>query len=435
MNKITETVDAKSLIEFNYREHGAYVNSTRANVGLDGLKSVQRRVLLALRDVDKASLKKIGSTEVISRCLNNYHPHGDSSIYDTLVRLVQKGFVIGKSNFGSVDVFEDVVPAAYRYTYVKSHKEFSEGSFRFIDLVPTYENEYGKTEPKFLPIPIPLALTTGSKGIGFGLLASIPAFSANSLFDALMADDPSKLKAPVGLFITSGSLDKLWMRGEGWIQYGLKCYTQWAELDGKQVSVIEGPGRLFKPNVKNIFKQYLDDECVYIRDESSSVIRLVISRVKNIKRINDELVHQLAQRAAVHQQFYKVYITKEGKAYRYNIRDWMQELWLEYNKIVDHYKKDTIKVINDKIEILKLIPLVGPHILNNKSTREIAKLVKAPVNSIKEVEGKPIRTLRKDNFDAEIKSLSDEANVIKAINAKSLARDFVNVIDKSQSPS
>ncbi|QIG71363.1 DNA gyrase subunit A protein [Rhizobium phage RHph_TM40] len=424
-------IEARNLIEADYLEYGAYVNTTRSVPGYDGLKSGQRRVLFALRDVDDGS-DEIPSLEVVTQTLKKYHPHGDASIYDTMCRHIHKGFIEGRSNFGTNHLMEEIGAAAYRYTYVKPHKQFTDGAFRFIDQVPTVENEYGLNEPTYLPVPIPLGLTTGAKGIGIGLLCNIPAFSPKSLFDALMADDPSRLKAPAGTFIVSGDMDKLWKTGEGWIQYGLKCYQTWHDLDGKTVSVIEGSGRIFKPRIWDTFSTLIEDESVYTRDESGEKIKMIITRVKGLKRITDEQVHQMAQQAAVEKMFFRIYVTENKVVYRKSMKDWMQELWARYEKVVDTYKTTQVNDLNHRIRILNLIPVAAPGILQDLPISEIAKTTGASEADLREVEGKSIKMLRKSDFGAQITDLNKKITNVQKISAKALAVDFVDMLEKAQ---
>lgn len=425
-----EDFDAKDLVERDYREYGRYVNSTRANCRIDGLKDVQRRVLLAIRDLERPG-EDISAADVVSRTMSVYHPHGDTSVYDTLCRLVRKGFVEGLSNFG-LQLYEDIPAAHYRYTSLKAHKEFSQGAFRFLDYVPVVENEYHLKEAAFLPVPIPLAFTTGSKGIGVGAASSIPAFSASSLFEALMSDDPSKLKAPPGMFIVSGSVEDIWTKGQGWLQYGLKCYTEWRDLDKKNVSVIEGSGKFFKPDL-GIFEKHFSDETVYYRDESKSHLKLVISRVKSLKRISDEEVHQMAQQAAVSNMFFRLYVSGEDNVVRrISMRDWMHEMWGRYNAIVDEYKINRVRDLNHKIHILELLPKVAPHILDNKSTEEISTMLNVDIADVKEVESRPIKVLRKSDFGSQIETLKSQVDETKKISSTTLAKQFIDTLDKAQ---
>lgn len=164
----------------------------------DGLKPVQRRILYAMlregllhnRAFDKCA-------GVVGEVLKNYHPHGDSSVYDTLVRLAQDwvmGYplVMPQGNFGSID---GDPAAAYRYTECKL-SELAEDLLRDIDedtvdFVPNYKES--TTEPSVLPSALPSLLMNGSTGIAVGMTTNIPPHNLGELIDATCAiiDNPS----------------------------------------------------------------------------------------------------------------------------------------------------------------------------------------------------------------------------------------------------
>ena len=165
--------------------------------GRDGLKPVQRRILYAMlregllhnRPFDKCA-------GVVGEVLKNYHPHGDISVYDTLVRMAQHWvmrypLIIPQGNFGSID---GDPPAAYRYTESKLHQiaedllaQIDEDT---VDFVPNYKES--TTEPSVLPSALPNLLMNGSTGIAVGMTTNIPPHNLSELIDATCAiiDNP-----------------------------------------------------------------------------------------------------------------------------------------------------------------------------------------------------------------------------------------------------
>lgn len=158
----------------------------------DGLKPVQRRILYAMlregllhnRPFDKCA-------GVVGEVLKNYHPHGDSSVYDTLVRMAQNWvmrypLIDPQGNFGSVD---GDPPAAYRYTECRLQsiaedllKSIDENT---VDFTPNYKES--TTEPTVLPTALPSLLMNGSTGIAVGMATNIPPHNLGELIDALCA--------------------------------------------------------------------------------------------------------------------------------------------------------------------------------------------------------------------------------------------------------
>jgi DNA gyrase subunit A len=171
----------------------------------DGLKPVQRRILYAmLREglVHNRAFDKCAG--VVGEVLKNYHPHGDSSVYDTLVRLAQPWvmrypLIDPQGNFGSVD---GDPPAAYRYTEARL-RDIAEDLLKDIeeetvDFVPNYKES--TTEPTVLPSALPNLLMNGSTGIAVGMTTNIPPHNLDEIIDATCAiiDRPRHLRRRAG---------------------------------------------------------------------------------------------------------------------------------------------------------------------------------------------------------------------------------------------
>ncbi len=168
----------------------------------DGLKPVQRRVLYAMREMrlnPDASARKCA--KVVGEVMGGYHPHGDQSIYDTLVRMAQDfaqryPLVDGQGNFGNIDGDN---PAAMRYTEAKltlAATLLLDGIDEdAVDFKPTYDGQ--DDEPVVLPTGFPNLLANGSTGIAVGMATSIPPHNAAELIDAclLLLDRPEATTA------------------------------------------------------------------------------------------------------------------------------------------------------------------------------------------------------------------------------------------------
>ncbi|MBA4082338.1 MAG: DNA topoisomerase IV subunit A, partial [Erythrobacter sp.] len=164
----------------------------------DGLKPVHRRLLWAMRQLKlnpSDAFKK--SARVVGDVIGKYHPHGDASVYDAMVRLAQDfslryPLVEGQGNFGNVDGDN---AAAYRYTEARLTRTalelmagLDEGT---VDFIPTYNGE--EIEPEIFPGLFPNLLANGSSGIAVGMATSIPSHNVAEIIDATLAliDNPS----------------------------------------------------------------------------------------------------------------------------------------------------------------------------------------------------------------------------------------------------
>src|SRR2546425_328571 len=155
----------------------------------DGLKPVHRRILYAMHDMGILHNRKyVKCAKVVGECLGKYHPHGDSALYDALVRMAQPfslryPLVDGQGNFGSVD---GDPPAAYRYTECRmtriSEEMLSDIDKETVDFVPNFDES--TFEPVVLPTRVPNLLINGSNGIAVGMATNIPPHNLTEIVDA-----------------------------------------------------------------------------------------------------------------------------------------------------------------------------------------------------------------------------------------------------------
>jgi DNA gyrase subunit A len=164
----------------------------------DGLKPVHRRVLYAMRELSNdwnKAYKK--SARIVGDVIGKYHPHGESAVYDTMVRMAQSFsmrymLVDGQGNFGSVD---GDMPAAMRYTEVRltrlAHELIADIDKETVDFVPNYDET--ERVPSVLPTSVPNLLVNGQTGIAVGMATNIPPHNLTEIVNACLAilDDPN----------------------------------------------------------------------------------------------------------------------------------------------------------------------------------------------------------------------------------------------------
>ena len=163
----------------------------------DGLKPVHRRILYTMYDLGltpEKPYKKCATT--VGAVLGSYHPHGDASVYDAMVRMAQDfslryPLVDGHGNFGNIDGYP---PAAYRYTEAKMNKlslqMLDDIEKDTVDFVPNFDDS--KKEPSVLPVRFPQLLVNGSSGIAFGMATEIPPHNLGEVIDGMccLIDNP-----------------------------------------------------------------------------------------------------------------------------------------------------------------------------------------------------------------------------------------------------
>jgi DNA gyrase subunit A len=158
----------------------------------DGLKPVHRRVLYAMRELGNDWNKPYKkSARVVGDVIGKYHPHGDTAVYDTIVRMAQPFslrymLVDGQGNFGSVD---GDAPAAMRYTEVRmakiAHELLADIDRETVDFVPNYDES--ESEPEVLPAKLPNLLINGAAGIAVGMATNIPPHNLTEIINACLA--------------------------------------------------------------------------------------------------------------------------------------------------------------------------------------------------------------------------------------------------------
>jgi topoisomerase IV subunit A len=292
------------LTEALSKRYLAYALSTISSRALpdvrDGLKPVHRRVLYAMNNMSlnpQAAARKCA--KVVGEVMGNFHPHGDQSIYDALVRLAQDfaqriPLVEGQGNFGNIDGDN---AAAMRYTECRMTAAamllldgIDEDA---VDFRPTYDGQ--DEEPVVLPTGFPNLLANGSSGIAVGMATSIPPHNAAELIDAclLLLKSPNATTAelvalvpgpdfPTGgeIVETPASLLEMYETGRG----GVRTRARWTKEDtGRgtyQIVITEIPYQVRKADLVERLAELIEDKKAPllgdVRDESAEDLRLVL---------------------------------------------------------------------------------------------------------------------------------------------------------------
>lgn len=341
----------------------------------DGLKPVQRRILYAMlregllhnRAFDKCA-------GVVGEVLKNYHPHGDSSVYDTLVRLAQPWvmrypLIDPQGNFGSVD---GDPPAAYRYTEARL-AEIAEDLLKDIeeetvDFVPNYKES--TTEPTVLPSALPNLLMNGSTGIAVGMTTNIPPHNLDEIIDATCAiiDNPrislDELCTiihgpdfPTGGVIAGreGILNYL-KTGRGIVRMRGKAHTE--ELKGgmEQIVITEIPYNVNRANLVTRIAELVSDKQIDgirdLRDESDENTRIVIELKRGEQ--SKVVINQLFQKTALESSFGVILLALDKKRPKQmNIKE-LIECYIEHRRdVVTRRTRFRLKQAEERAHILE----------------------------------------------------------------------------------
>ena len=185
-------VDVEESIKTSYLDYSMSVIIGRALPDArDGLKPVHRRILYAMNDLGVSSRQPYKkSARIVGDVIGKYHPHGDTAVYDALVRMAQNfsmriPVVDGQGNFGSID---GDGAAAMRYTEARmtplAEELLKDLDKETVDFIPNYDESLN--EPDVLPARVPNLLLNGSSGIAVGMATNIPPHSLNELVDGIL---------------------------------------------------------------------------------------------------------------------------------------------------------------------------------------------------------------------------------------------------------
>jgi DNA gyrase subunit A len=287
-----DTVLYEEELRESFLEYSMSVITSRALPDVrDGLKPVQRRVLYAMyREGHTHDSKYTKCAGIVGEVLKRFHPHGDASVYDTLVRLAQDWvlrytLVDGQGNFGSIDGDS---PAAYRYTEARlaalSGALLEDIRKNTVDFAPNYNNT--DVEPLVFPARIPQLLINGSTGIAVGMATNIPPHNLDEVIQACVhvIDHPDAkaknllafVKGPDfptgGLILGKKDFKEAYLTGKGMVK--MRGVVELEELgNGRQAIVISAlpynvnKARLIE-RIADLVKNRKIDGVQELRDES-----------------------------------------------------------------------------------------------------------------------------------------------------------------------
>ena len=299
-------VEVESEMKKSFIAYAMAVNVSRAIPDVrDGLKPVHRRILYSMNELNLTSDKPYRKCAlIVGDVLGKYHPHGDSSVYDALVRLAQDfsircPLIDGHGNFGSVD---GDPPAAYRYTEARMSKIAAEMirdiDKKTVDFYPNFDDT--REQPSVLPARYPNLLVNGSDGIAVGMATSIPPHNLGEVIDATIAlmDNPEMevedlmdyIPAPdyptAGVVLGRAAIRQAYKTGRGGAIVRAKCEIEETSSGRERIVVTELPYQVNKAKLIETIADQVKDKRIEgiadIKEESDRTgMRIVIDVKKD----------------------------------------------------------------------------------------------------------------------------------------------------------
>jgi DNA gyrase subunit A len=292
----------------------------------DGLKPVHRRVLYAMYDMGNTADKPYKkSARLVGDIIGKYHPHGDTAVYDTIVRMAQDfnlryPLVDGQGNFGSIDGDN---PAAMRYTEIRmtplAEEMLADIERETVDFIPNYDDSL--KEPAVLPSRVPNLLINGAAGIAVGMATNVPPHNLGEVIDGLIAliENPDitiqqlMQHIPGPDFPTAGfihgkeAIVQAYHEGKGIIQMRGKAFTETVKRTGKeQIVISEIPYMVNKKRLIEQIAELVNEKKIEgiadIRDESDREgMRIVIELKRDA--VAEIITNQLYKHTALQESF------------------------------------------------------------------------------------------------------------------------------------
>lgn len=322
----------------------------------DGLKPVHRRVLYAMHDLGNTHNKPyFKSARVVGDVIGKYHPHGDTAVYDTIVRMAQDfslryTLIDGQGNFGSVD---GDTAAAMRYTEVRMEKITDELladlDKETVDFGPNYDDKL--TEPLVMPAKIPNLLINGSSGIAVGMATNIPPHNLTEILNATIAliDRPTLttddllefVKGPdfptAGYVFGGNNLKEAYRTGRGSITMRAKAEIETWKGDRERIIVTELPYQVNKAKLIEKIVDLVRDKRIEgisdLRDESDRTGMRMVIEIKKGENSN-VLLNRLYKLTQLQDTFgYNLLAIHQKQPKTFNLRD-MIWAFVEHRKDV-----------------------------------------------------------------------------------------------------
>ena len=409
----------------------------------DGMKPVHRRIIYAMNDLGiVASRPHKKSARIVGDVMAKYHPHGDSSIYEALVRLAQPfasryPLVDGHGNFGSIDGDN---AAAMRYTEARlariSNELVRDIDKNTIDFVPNYDGE--EKEPVVLPARIPNILINGSSGIAVGMATNIPPHNLGEVIDATLAilENPEITETelmndyifgpdfPTGGYILGKSgIRKAFETGQGPVTIRSKTHIEEMDNGKKRIIVTEIPYQVNKTvmieKIADLVKNKVIEGISDLRDESNREgIRVVIELKRDA--IPEVLLNQLFKMTQL-QVNYSINMLSlvNGEPKVLGIKPILNEYLKHQEEVIRRRTQFDLKNALDRQHILLGLSIAGQNIdevikiIRESKTTEMASntlketfnLSDAQVNAILQMRLQRLTGIEQDKIDEELREL------------------------------
>ena len=342
----------------------------------DGLKPVHRRVLFAMHELKNDWNKPYKkSARIVGDVIGKYHPHGDSAVYDTIVRLAQNfsmryPLVDGQGNFGSVD---GDPPAAMRYTEVRmqklAHEMLADLEKETVDWIPNYDESL--SEPAVLPAKFPCLLVNGSSGIAVGMATNIPPHNLGEVIagikaliddpeisvDALMAHIPGPDFPTAAMIYGTDGIVEAYRTGRGVLRQRARTVVEEDQKSSRETIVVtELPYQVNKAKliekIDELVKHKQIEGISFVRDESDrDGMRIAIGLKRD--QMAQVVLNQLYKHTRMESSFGIIFLAVvDGRPELLNLKEMLAHFVYHRKTVVIRRTRFDLKKAEERAHIL-----------------------------------------------------------------------------------
>jgi DNA gyrase subunit A len=375
--KLSE-ISIESEMKKSYLDYAMSVIIGRALPDVrDGLKPVHRRALFAMRELKNDWNKPYKkSARIVGDVIGKYHPHGDTAVYDTIVRMAQNfslryPLINGQGNFGSID---GDPPAAMRYTEIRmmrlAHQMLEDLDKETVEFIPNYDESL--TEPTVLPSKFPNLLVNGSSGIAVGMTTNIPPHNLTEIIEAIKAiiDNPDITIQEIMKFVpgpdlptagiiygTNGIYDA-YNTGRGIFRMrGRVAVEKNKSAQMESIIITELPYQVNKAklieNTADLIKNKQIEGIKFVRDESDRQgMRIVLGLKKDF--IPEVVINQLYKHTRLESSFGIIFLAVVNKRPKlFTFKEILEHFILHRKEIIIRRTRFDLKKAEERAHILE----------------------------------------------------------------------------------
>lgn len=414
----------------------------------DGLKPVHRRILYAMQEAGMGSTKPYKkSARIVGEVLGKYHPHGDSSVYDAIVRMAQDFsmrhmLADGHGNFGSVD---GDPAAAMRYTEVRMSKiaelMLQDIDKETVDFVPNYDESL--KEPAVLPAKFPQLLVNGTSGIAVGMATNIPPHNMCEVIDGtlMLIDNPEAtvedlmtvIKGPdfptAGMVLGSEGIRKAYTTGRGIIKLRANCHIETLSNGKNRIIVTELPYQVNKARLVEKIADLVRDKQIEgitaLNDESDRTGMRIVVDLRRDANAN-VILNQLYKHTQLQDSFGVIMLALvDGKPKVLNLKQVLHYYIAHQEDVITRRTKYELAKAEARAHILEGLTIALDHLdaviaaIRESRTADIARNTLMTSFKLSEKQAQAILDLRLQRLTGlEREKIEEEyQEVLKAIEA------------------